>query len=365
VHIDPTLQCPACLTPRRLVSSSNRVFDDPDLGDDLTCLKCDATFPIVDGMPMLFVQDHTWVAKQRESDGWVAYNEEMWGVGANLAEPSPVDFVIPYIADEPWASYGKNFDAIVEGLPLVGRSVLDVGAGRPWAAKEFARRGARATAMDVTSDRNVGLGRGWAMMDEAGVEFKMFVGDSERIPIASDEFDYVFISAAMHHTNFLRLQARELARVLRPGGLLLVANEPTRAATEDEADLLLVAAEPELRHGITERLPTTAQYLTAVRSAGLELETVFLDHNCAEPAQIWRDLQRPVLIPPRNEWLSRGGPRRIVAATRARLITIWAELELRSALPRGTKGIRMSHAQMMAAVYGRVAINLRARKPSV
>ena len=165
------------------------------------------------------------------------------------------------------------------------------------------------------------------MMSEAGITMDLFVGDCERLPIASDQLDFVFISAAMHHTNFLRALAREMARVLKPGGMALIANEPTRAVFDDEADLLVETAEPELRHGITERRPTTAEYLRALTAAGLEVTDVFLGYEDSQPGAIWQRLLVPALIPPRQEWLNRGARRRFIDALKVRGRHIAGELD--------------------------------------
>ena len=313
---------------------------------------------------MLYFDDHRWNAKRRESEGWVAYNAELGQLHYEGIGAPPIDFEIPYIDDAHWASIGKNFDRVIDGLDFEGKTVLDMGAGRPWAAKNFAMRGAHATAMDVNAHLVVGLGRGWEMMSEASITMDLFVGDSERLPIASDQFDYVFISAAMHHTNFLRALAREMARVLKPGGMALIANEPTRTVFDDEADLLIEAAEPELRHGITERRPTTAEYLRSLTAAGLEVTDVFLGYEADQPEAIWQRLLVPALIPPRQEWMSRGARRRFIDALKVRRRYMAGELELRSALPRRSRGIRDSHAQMMSAVFARWDLNIRAVKRS-
>ena len=217
---------------------------------------------------MLFVDDHEWHSKQRESAGWEAFAAERGELHYEGIGAPPVDFVIPHIDAEPWATYAKSFDRLCEGLDLDGRVVLDIGSGRPWAAKQFALRGATAAAMDVNPHAVVGVGRGWEMAREAGVQLDLLVGDSEKIPVADASVDVTFISAAMHHTNFLRRLAREMARVLKPGGVALIANEPIRSVTADEGDVLLTFAEPELRHGITERRPLTSDYLHALTTSG-------------------------------------------------------------------------------------------------
>ncbi|NOX30244.1 MAG: class I SAM-dependent methyltransferase, partial [Actinobacteria bacterium] len=320
-------------------------------------------YEILDGIPQLFVNDHRWRSKQRESDGWESYAAELGQLHFIPTGATPVEFEIPYIEDAHWASIGNNFDLITEGLDFTDKLVLDVGAGRPWAAKHFAMRGAKAVAMDVNSHPIISIGRGWAMMEHAGVQFDMFVGDCENMPLAGNQFDYVFISAAMHHTHYLRQLAREMARLVAPGGMVLIANEPTRSAVEDEGELLEAVAQLELRHGITERRPTTVEYLRALKASGLEITDLFLGVSAARPENIWASMTQDALLPPRSEWLKSGGIRRTLRSLRTRYRNIHAEIELRRALPRETRGIRSSHAQMMSALYARPDINIRAVRP--
>ena len=356
------LRCPRCGAEDQPADPAG-LLGGPDANGELACTACGQTYPVVDGIPMIYVDDHRWRSKQRECEGWEALNRELGQIHYEGIGAPPVDFDIPYIDDEHWAGIAENFDRIIEGLDFEGKSVLDVGAGRPWAAKNFALRGAHAVAIDVVAHPVVGLGRGWEMMKEAGIDFELFVGDSENMPYASNAFDYVFISAAMHHTNFMRALAREMARVLKPGGMLLAINEPFRSASEDEADLLLQSALPELRHGITERRPSAAEYFRAVAAAGLEITEARLGVDLDDPQRIWDNLTQPGLIPPRQEWIDAAAPRRFARAFHTRFRNLAAEIELRRSLPRGTAGIRSSHAQMMAVLYSRSELNIRAVKP--
>lgn len=355
------MRCPACTAAGQLVVDVTGGADADD--ESLVCESCDARYPIIDGIPRLFVDDWRWRSKQAESDGWAAMSEELGQTEYGGAGAPAVDFVIPHIADEPWRSIGASFDAMVADIDFAGMTVLDIGAGRPWAAKQFALRGATAMAIDVNAHPVVGLGRGREMMREAGVEITLLVGDSESLPVADEQLDVVFISAAMHHTNYLRRLAREMARVLKPGGSVLIINEPARAGTDDEADLLLEDAELELRHGITERRPSAAQYLRALSEAGLVIDRVFLDDGSVDVDVIRPRLTLPALAPIGRQWLHWKALPRLVRSVRTRWRHKAHELELRAALPRSSWGVRDDHALMMSIVFGRNIVNIRASKP--
>lgn len=356
------LVCPQCQSSD-LDHATDEPLGSPTATGFLVCRSCAGRYDVIDGIAHLHVDDHSWLSKQREAAGWESFASELGQLHYEGIGAPPVDFVIPYIDDEPWATMGRNFDRLVADVDLVGARTLDVGASRPWAAKQFALRGAQTSvAVDVNAHQVVGLGRGWAMAEEAGVELDLVVGDSERLPFADDWFDVVFISAAMHHTNFIRRLARELERVLAPRGTLIVANEPTRPGAGDESDLLLESAQMELRHGITERRPAATEYLEAISATGLRVEALQLGPDCEEPGEIWGRLKAPALLPPREQWRRRGTARRVAGSLRVRWRSLPHEHRFRRALPRSARGVRSSHAQMMSCVYGTPDINIVARK---
>ncbi len=103
--------------------------------------------------------------------------------------------------------------------PLRGKHVLDVGAGDGTYAIEAAARGGVVTAID----------RDPAMLDaarrrssERGVDVTFRVGRAERLPFQDGAFDVVCAVTVLCLVEEPAAAVREMARVLAPGGRLVL-----------------------------------------------------------------------------------------------------------------------------------------------
>jgi ubiquinone/menaquinone biosynthesis C-methylase UbiE len=115
-------------------------------------------------------------------------------------ESTAVDARVPLVA------------AVVDAQP---RRILEVGCGwgelAEWVGRET---GSEVVAIDL-SPRMVELAR------ERGVDAQ--VGDVQALPFAGGEFDVAIAAWMLYHVPDLDRALAELARVLRPGGRLVVA----------------------------------------------------------------------------------------------------------------------------------------------
>lgn len=266
--------CPACQHGLTAVTHERR---EPEIWTgELVCTGCTAVYPIQNGMPRLYVDDERWQPKAAEAEGWVTYHKDL---GIYEVQENAVDLQIPYYPEEPWLSVAHSFDIALQELDLTGQeTILDLGAGRGWAAKQFALRGCQVVALDVVSDENVGLGRARALMDDANTYFDRLIGDGENLPFSPAQFDLVFCAAALHHCANLPLLLQNIARVLKPGGQLCAINEPCRPLLESEYSVLERDAAHELAVGIVETRPDWPAYEQAIRGAGLQVTAVFPAH---------------------------------------------------------------------------------------
>jgi ubiquinone/menaquinone biosynthesis C-methylase UbiE/uncharacterized protein YbaR (Trm112 family) len=239
----------------------------------LICQGCGARYIVRNGIPRLYVNDEHWTSKAREAQGWIDYHKDKGIYDQTGVE---IDFVLPYYDQEPWLSVAQHFDVALELMSLDGsETVLDLGAARTWAAKHFALRGCEVVALDIVADDQIGLGRGWALMERAGVEYHLVVGDSENLPLQPDSFDFVFAAAVLHHVSDLPLLLRNVYRVLKPGGALVAVNEPCISVSANPQHVLEQDAAEELAYGINENRPNLFDYLSALGDAALTAVDVF------------------------------------------------------------------------------------------
>src|SRR5688500_202672 len=101
-----------------------------------------------------------------------------------------------------------------------GDRVLDMGCGGGRHAFEAARRGAVVTAVDLD------LGELKQVRDITGADPDVYVTtancDALRLPFPDGTFDRIIASEVMEHIPDDGDAARELTRVLRPGGTIAI-----------------------------------------------------------------------------------------------------------------------------------------------
>ena len=102
-----------------------------------------------------------------------------------------------------------------------GDRVLDVAAGTGNASIEAARAGASVVASDLTPEL---LEIGRADAARQGVELTFEAADAEALPYADDSFDAVLSCVGVMFAPHHEVAARELTRVVRPGGTLALIN---------------------------------------------------------------------------------------------------------------------------------------------
>jgi 2-polyprenyl-3-methyl-5-hydroxy-6-metoxy-1,4-benzoquinol methylase len=127
------------------------------------------------------------------------------------ARPAQLRFADSHYLDhETWIR-----PALAQLGDVTGLRVLDFGCGHGMASVVLARRGARVTAFDLSPAYLTEAGQR-ARANEMAIDFVQ--ADGARLPFADTAFDRVWGNAVLHHLD-VGIAARELFRVLRPGGV--------------------------------------------------------------------------------------------------------------------------------------------------
>ena len=130
-----------------------------------------------------------------------------------------------------WRIRRQSFETAVSRGGLRARTrrrVLDVGAGNGWLSSRLSELGHDMVAVDLDDDPGDGLGAG-----SGRKPFPLVQADFDALPFAPDQFDLVLMNASLHYSPDPDRTVEAAARVLRPGGTLMVMDSPV---FEDPAD---------------------------------------------------------------------------------------------------------------------------------
>ncbi len=100
-----------------------------------------------------------------------------------------------------------------------GRKLLDVGCGDGDFAVELARRGASVTGIDASPEM-IGAAKRRAEQQKAAVTFH--IATAQQLPFSAEQFDLVTAITILCFVDDPSPVFREIARVLRPGGRLVI-----------------------------------------------------------------------------------------------------------------------------------------------
>jgi ubiquinone/menaquinone biosynthesis C-methylase UbiE len=163
---------------------------------------------------------------------------------------------------------GADLIAMLEVANLQGTErVLDVASGAGHTALAFAPHVASVVALDLTEAM---LATGRRLAEENGIANVTFVqGDAEHLPFPDAAFDIVTCRYAAHHFPRPLAAAREWARVLGPGGRLLLVDF---VAPDDPATDTVLNAADVLRDPSHVREHTIGQWIAMLEAAGFAAE---------------------------------------------------------------------------------------------
>ncbi|MEW6125510.1 MAG: class I SAM-dependent methyltransferase [Acidobacteriota bacterium] len=102
---------------------------------------------------------------------------------------------------------------------FAGKKLLEVGCGTGTDLLQFARGGAITTGVDLTP-RSIEIAQ--KRFAVYGAQGEFLLSDAENLEFSDASFDVVYSFGVIHHTPDTEKAAREIHRVLKPGGQAIV-----------------------------------------------------------------------------------------------------------------------------------------------
>ena len=259
------MRCPRCRAERSFSLDAAESDAREVRSGTLTCGSCGHVAAIDRGVVDLMPDPPEIVA--REAAGLERFAQVMRADGWDRER-------VLRLPDEPseyWGGQRKGIDHLLDTIDFrPGQTLVDVGSNTCWASNIFAGQGLEVIALDIATTEMQGLHTAdWWLDAGDGVFFERVLATMTDPPIASESLDYVFCAEVLHHNRKpeLRRTLEEMHRVLKPGGLLIVLNEPLRFPTNLKRDHGDEVAEFEGN----ENVYFLHEYVIAARRAGFAI----------------------------------------------------------------------------------------------
>lgn len=192
-----------------------------------------------------------------------------------MDDPTKKDLVEACYFDLPLAGAaaryadGPEWQAIRQLTGFARGIAVDIGAGNGIVSYALARDGWTTIAIEPDPSSLVGAGAIRKLATETAVAIDVREGFGEGLPLRDGEATLVIARQVLHHAADLSAFAREIARVLAPGGLLVSARDHVISGPEQLQPFLDKHPLHSLYGG--ENAFTLADYRGALTGAGLEI----------------------------------------------------------------------------------------------
>ena len=271
------LRCPACQAQRWTVG-------DPPTR--LACAACGHAHHIANGILHINVpKEHEEVIQERASVPATEMSPELGGWSeAYTAATDPSSSLAQAYLSLPHGNdsshfrqpgyfqnvrrFAPEFDFIRRHVPHHGL-LLDLGADGTWSTAQLARHGPTCIALDITD--HLALAH---LFQTASPRYGLVNADMHEAVFADGAFDVVTAFNALHHSKRLDALAANIARMLKPGGMLGIV-EPYVQNAQQEADFGV----PQSAVGINENVHTVDRWHGAFSQAGLHLAAIALSDS--------------------------------------------------------------------------------------
>jgi ubiquinone/menaquinone biosynthesis C-methylase UbiE len=194
-------------------------------------------------------------------------------------------------ASNPWVTDQDRIKRLVAAAHLSGNErVLDIATGPGYIAEAFASAAREVVGVDLT-DAMLAIAK--QRTQERGISNISFrAADAQNLPFENDTFDAAVCRLALHHFQEPQQVLREITRVCRSNGKVVVediyaSEHPQRAAYQDRWEIL--------RDPSHVRALPLSELLQLFRDAGLETDSVTTADDLRPEVERWLATTR---VPP-------------------------------------------------------------------
>ena len=114
----------------------------------------------------------------------------------------------------------RHLPACIDALDVAGKQVLEIGLGEGSDSERLIRRGARWSGVDLTAESVDRVRTRLTLRKLPYTELRQ--GSVLDLPFADDTFDMAFSHGVLHHVPNIKQAQKEIHRVLRPSGELVI-----------------------------------------------------------------------------------------------------------------------------------------------
>jgi SAM-dependent methyltransferase len=159
--------------------------------------------------------------------------------------------------------------------PMLNKAVVaDIGAGTGITSYALRQSGAsRVFAVEPDPSEEVGRGAIERLRESTATPIEILDGWGENLPLSDASIDVVYARQVLHHAADLHRFLSEVARVLRPGGVLLACRE--HVVDNNSQKQAFLYSHPIHRLAGGENAYSLPQYLAAITAGGLVPRTMF------------------------------------------------------------------------------------------
>ena len=258
----PSLACPNCY--------GDLLPDDINDGDEvmsgrLRCAGCTASYPINESVLFLIVPDSSWKSVLQEAVSWKSYETEQDFLKKTKRVPPCISKAEQYDLERGIESQAR-FEDIFSTMEInKGIKACEVAAFKCQQARYLVRKGANVVATDAWVEPLI-YGPGGE--GECRLIPKICC-NAERLPFKSNSFDLTYVRTSIHHFKRPVRAIREMGRITRPGGKVVIINEPSNYLFGRSMSEKVLSTDPVFIIGMNENIPCFLTYLFSLFIAGL------------------------------------------------------------------------------------------------